>query len=164
MTVINKLILTFKTIVAASLLVSSGVIFTACEEKRPSDRFLIPKDYVGWVLVSYEVKDAPELPQKDGHNLIKFPPSGILKTSSKPKYGSATDEYYYYSNDSRQELPTTASGGNGLIWGGGTGSTEGFPVNRKMFVGTEEQFKKCGSENSEPGLLSEEKLKECLGK
>lgn len=118
--------------------------------RRPS-RYLIPDGYVGWVQVKFDVSGQPSLPVEEDHYLIVFPPSGILTTSSGIEYGWAKDQYYYYLDGKRQELLQTTYGKGGLIWGGSTGWSgknydERTDVVEEFFVGTEDEFRRFGSE------------------
>jgi len=110
---------------------------------RHSSRFLIPEGYVGWVRVEFQIKDAPLLPVEGGECLFKFPPSGLLRTSSSEEYGWAKDHYFYYSEKGARILPDTPPGGGGLIWGK-INAEESGPLGKKkyeeFFVGTEQQF------------------------
>ena len=152
------------------------MVSAACQEKqrRPS-RYLIPKGYVGWVRIDFKVKDAPPVPTEDEHYLFKFPPSGHLRTSSDMEYGWASgDDFYYYSGDDRQNLKESMWGEGGMIWGQSNGSSQDGANNvtaifENFFVGTEEQFKKCGNVRDENyelkiGPLDEEALKKCMEK
>jgi len=110
---------------------------------RRSSRFLIPEGYVGWVRVEFQVNGAPPLPVDGGEYLFKFPPSGLLRTSSSEQYGWARDHYFYYSEKGARILPDTLPGGGGLIWGKINGEKSGSQGKRKyeeFFVGTERQF------------------------
>ncbi len=155
-----------KSLLIPALLIFGGIIYSAaCEEKRTPSRFLIPKDYVGWVQIDYEVKDAPPVTLEDGRFFFKFPSSGRIQTASKHEFGWAGDDYYFYSGENREEIKVTSSGNGGLIWGGGTGSNSSSANLWHAFVGTEEQFKKCGVGNEQKiGALDAETLKKCLGK
>ncbi|MGP8092125.1 MAG: DUF6843 domain-containing protein [Candidatus Sulfotelmatobacter sp.] len=108
---------------------------------RHSSRFLIPGGYVGWVRVEFQVEGAPALPIEGGEYLVKFPPSGLLRTSSLEEYGWAKDHYFYYSAKGGRIL--IDSGPGGLIWGQINGEGSGPLGKRKyeeFFVGTERQF------------------------
>ncbi len=145
------------------LLLSIASLASGCGKQRRPSRHLIPDGYVGWVKVYYNVKDAPALPIEDGYFLLKFPASGILKTSSAPEYGEASDEYYYYSDDTRRPLKTSFYGEGGMIWGGYDGSfgtasmgenTKDISEERKtryggFFVGTEEVYTEHGLRNKD---------------
>src|SRR6185436_15204484 len=77
------------------------LMVTSCEKQRRPSRYLIPEGYVGWVQINFGVENAPEIPIEDGHFLFIFPSAGLIETSSEIQYGSATDDYYYYSGNSR---------------------------------------------------------------
>lgn len=110
---------------------------------RHPSRFLIPEGYVGWARVEFEVTTAPPLPIEGGEYVVKFPPSGLLRTSSSEEYGRAKDHYFYYSNNGTRPLPD-GSDKNGMIWGNINGEGSGVQGKKKyeeFFVGTEQQFK-----------------------
>jgi hypothetical protein len=67
------------------------------------------------VRVEFQIKDAPPLPVEGGEYLFKFPPSGLLRTSSSEELGWAKDHYFYYSEKGARILPDTPPGGGGLI-------------------------------------------------
>lgn len=125
--------------------------------RRP-DRFLIPQNYVGWVLIEYQVKGAPPLTLEEGHDLYRISAQGRLQTSSKMEDGMATDQYFYVTPTSRREINSTGWGEGGLIWGGsfgdgkiGVGDSKGqrtvqTPPSQTFFAGTEAQFQKAGPE------------------
>ncbi len=151
------------------LLLSLASLASSCEKQRRPNRYLIPDGYVGWVKVYFNVKDAPALPIEDGYYLFKFPASGILRTSSVPEFGVASDEYYYYSDNTRHRLKTSFYGEGGMIWGGYDGSsgtasmgesTENIPEEKKarykgFFVGTEDVYTKHGlGKENEVGLIN----------
>jgi len=111
---------------------------------RHSSRFLIPEGYVGWVRVEFQIKDAPLLPVEGGECLFKFPPSGLLRTSSSEEYGWAKDHYFYYSEKGTRILRDTGPSSERLIWGKINGEESGSQGKRKyeeFFVGTEQQFR-----------------------
>ena len=131
------------------------VLAIACynpRTRRPT-RFLIPEGYVGWVRIDFGIKDTPPLPIEDGFYLIKIPASGRLQTSTEIEYGTAKDENYYYSGDSRRLLKVTGWGSGGMIWGDFTGSdVDSKGAYLYSFVGTEEQFNNRPKEKDENGL------------
>ena len=137
------------------LILGGFAAIAACQEKqrRPS-RYLIPEGYVGWVRINFRVKDAPPIPIEDGRYLFKFPPSGLIETSSDIEYGWAKDDYFYYSGDARRKLVETGWGEGGMVWAGATGWSgnnfeERTNVNAVFFVGTEEEYRKYGHEKDE---------------
>jgi hypothetical protein len=144
-------------------LLSFALVVTVCavafscasqaEKRRPS-RYLIPEGYVGWVKINFRIKGAPTLPVQDNHYLFKFPPSGLLETSSDMEYGVATDDYFYYCGDTRRRLESTGWDGGGMTWAGyngwsGNNFSERTDVHEGFFVGTEEQLKTLGAEKED---------------
>ena len=75
-------------------------------------RFVLPKDYIGWVRVDFEVKDAPELAQQDIRRGAKatviVPQNGVVETSSI-FIGSTWESYelYYRDDDRLVPIPKT---------------------------------------------------------
>ena len=127
------------------------------QSRRP-DKYFITQNYVGWILIQYEVKGAPRTPIKDGFNVYTLPRTGCVKTSSpRPQSGWAKDEYYYVSKTGAiKPLKRTGWGKGGTVWGGSiSDGTVTFdrngkvikksPPTRTVFIGTEQQFKKAGS-------------------
>jgi hypothetical protein len=139
---------------------------SGCEQQRRPSRYLIPDGYVGWATIEFKVSGTPALPIEDGFYLVKFPPSGLLKTSSAIEYGVAKDEYYYYSGTKRRPLKETGWSEGGMIWAGHISgpprsndpafakvpwdAAEGF------FVGTEVQLKESLFLSSQPSKLEKE--------
>ena len=123
----------------------------ACEQRRSPSRYLIPKGYVGWVRIDFNVSSAPLLEKEAGYWNFTFPESGKIQTSSEMEYGAANDEYYYFDGDSRSSLKQTGWGGGGLIWGGFNGKSEGKAqhVYQYFFVGTEAQLREFGMKSKD---------------
>jgi hypothetical protein len=145
----------FITILVFSLCVQVSLV--ACQESRRPSRYLIPKDYVGWVKVYFKVKDASPLKLEDGRYLFMFPTTGRLETSSENEYGvGPVDEYFYYSDDTRQPLELARSDGSGMIWAAYNGhrvDSNNQPVEtyEGFFVGTEEDYRDYGCQKDENG-------------
>jgi hypothetical protein len=147
------------------LLLTCAIVFcfcvsASCEKQRRPCRYLIPHGYVGWVKAYFKVQNAPPLPIEDGYYLFKYPPSGILLTSSDVEEGWADDQYYYYSGETRRALHETGWGEGGLIWAGYVGQGGTQPPNTSsifqgFFVGTEAEFNDYGRyvDDHAPGPL-----------
>lgn len=119
--------------------------------------FLVPDDYIGWVRLEYNLKDAQPVPVEDGVKVFKFPETGALYTSSSGPERGAGDEYFYYSQDgSRHPVPQDYRGGKGMIWGQYQGSRGGVMTMFGFFVGTEEEYTKYESQSGHPGPISKE--------
>lgn len=53
----------------------------------------IPEGYVGWVTVTYDVPDAPELPLRDGVLVFNYEGTGSLRTSSPMNEGFRMQDF-----------------------------------------------------------------------
>ena len=114
------------------------------QENRRPYRFLIPDEYVGWVRVDFNVKDAPALPIEDGYYIIKIPPTGRLQTATDDDFELKGDEYYYVCGNTKRILSTDVGSDRTRIWdrfsgpaGVATGTSLKF---RYAFVGTRVEF------------------------
>jgi hypothetical protein len=115
---------------------------------RLASRFLVPEGYVGWVKIEFGVPGAPPLPMEGGKYIVRFPPSGFLKTSTPEQSRGGRDSYYYYSDSGTRELADRTFGAGSLIWGqfhSQVLSSKGKRTYEQFFVGTEQQFKEQAS-------------------
>jgi hypothetical protein len=118
-------------------------------------RFLVPEGYVGWILLEYNVKDSEPVSSAGNTQEFKFPPSGLLTTSSPGPQRGADDEYLYYASDgSLRQIPRNYASGKGMVWGQYEGSRKGVTSQFGFFVGTEEQYKKFQSQATHPGPVA----------
>ena len=67
-------------------------------------RFLIPKGYIGWIRIDFDVAGAPEIPIEDGFYVFKVLESGRLQTSSSDLVESRRNQFFYYSGATRYRL------------------------------------------------------------
>jgi hypothetical protein len=136
---------TRRTVVIGTLAVLLGVVLWLAVDApiRHSSHFLIPEGYVGWVRIEFRVVGAPVLPAERGVYVFRFPPTGLLRTSSPEEFGWAKDQYFYYSEKSTRILPDANPGGGGLVWGkinGEETDSQGKRTYEEFFVGTQQQF------------------------
>ena len=85
--------------------------------RRPADVYF-PDGYVGWVRIEYGVPGAPAL-DRDFFGPMeyqRFPPSGLLQTSSTLDNGAASVSYYYYSDHDEREIPYEMVNGGAISW------------------------------------------------
>src|ERR1700756_1559787 len=81
-----------------------------CGRWRRAEVTLIPAGYVGWVVIEYGVKGAPNLSTKYGDYIISVPSSGSFKTATSATGGVANDKYFYVTpNEERQQLEIAES-------------------------------------------------------
>jgi hypothetical protein len=103
------IILTLTAAVVIFFLWLGGYFVT---EKR--NRYLVPRQFTGWLCVNYGVPSEPPLPiDSEGFSIVKFSSSGIVRTSSLGKSGRLVDRYFYFHEGSKTEVPESNFGGGG---------------------------------------------------
>jgi hypothetical protein len=123
------------------------------ENRQHPYRYLIPRGYVGWVRVDFNVPNAPALPVEDGYYVFKIPETGRLQTSSDDGDGILKDQYFYVCDDIKIRLSINGGSGQSKIWGDFMGPaylSDEVPYKfRYFFVGPLEEYKKheYGGEN-----------------
>lgn len=63
--------------------------------KKVNRNFYLPQEYSGWVMIEYNVADAPPLPVEDGAQQIRIPVDGLLKTSTPLEIGWRKDQFFW---------------------------------------------------------------------
>ena len=117
------------------------------DERLHPYQYLIPKDYVGWIRVDFNVKDAPALPVDGDYYVVKVPLNGHFQTSTEDAYGPLGDVYFYECDGKRKRLLISQSKEAFCrIWGNFEGpatlsSTTPHPF-RYFFVGSKEEYQK----------------------
>ena len=71
------------------------LMLTACSFFYKTEKWIIPKGYVGWLRLDYGVAGAPPLPIENGRFLVRMPPTGRLQTSSLTNQSFEKNEYFY---------------------------------------------------------------------
>jgi hypothetical protein len=90
----------------------------APDASKKASRFLVPAGYVGWLLLEFNVKNAPVVQEESGVNIFTFPSSGRLRTaSSGPVDGGAHGYFYYTGDNSVSAIPMDYRNGKGMVWG-----------------------------------------------
>lgn len=88
----------------------AGLIYYALKPPK-GDRYYLPEKYAGWICVSYNVNNAPQLETEDGFLVHKISPSGVLKTSTAPRLSPKSNEYFYYSDKGIRRADKIQHGG-----------------------------------------------------
>lgn len=114
------------------------------EHRRPANIY-IPEGYVGWVRIEYGVQGAPELETDflGPWEYQRYPPSGLLQTSSPLRDGAATVNYFYYSDSDDKPLPDEMINGGIISWC--VAGPDGARLDRDFltfFVGPAEEYEK----------------------
>ncbi len=78
---------------------------------RAGDIVLVPNGFRGWVIVRYEVPDAPPLGREGFKTVIRVPLSGYLFTRSGRSAGYGVDEYYFEDAAGKRTRMQLESGG-----------------------------------------------------
>jgi hypothetical protein len=145
------------------ILCSVSITIRSQEENRQHPyRYLIPKGYIGWVRVDFNVKDAPALLIENGYYIFKIPATGRLQTSSDDGDGILEDQYFYVCGEIRVRLSINQGSGRSMIWGDFMGPaflSESVPYKyRYFFVGPQEEYGKhqYGRENQAKTELEED--------
>lgn len=137
-------------LVVSSLILVAASVLTAGQrkdERLHPYQYLIPKGYVGWIRVEFNVKDAPPLPVEGNYYVVKIPPTGHFQTSTPDAYGPLGDVYVYQCGDERKQLVVSqAKEAFCRIWGNFEGpatlsDATPYPF-RYFFVGPKEQYEK----------------------
>lgn len=67
---------------------------------------LLPKNFVGNVLVVFDVEGSTLEEYMDGKRIYRIPDSGILETEFPTNYGlSLLPRFYYYNEENKTEIP-----------------------------------------------------------
>lgn len=87
-------------------------------DHRMPAKIYVPEGYVGWVRIEYGVKGAPA---QESHffehiEYQRFPPSGLLQTSTTLKQGAASAEYFSYAGSGIKPLSENLIHGGTISW------------------------------------------------
>lgn len=138
---------TSKLINALVLFACMTLTVSACQTPTCRSRFLIPQGYVGWVVIYYNIKDAPPPVNEDERELFRISAQGRAETRSRdvaPCYMNS--DYYFVATDgTRQPLEKTPNGEYKLILREASGYYSpkvngGDQSYLMIFVGTQEQY------------------------
>ena len=135
---------------ASSLILVVASLFTAGQQKDERlhpYQYLIPRGYVGWIRVDFNVKAAPPLPVEGNYYVLRIPVTGHLQTSTPDAYGPLGDVYVYECGEERQRLVISQRHeASCKIWGNFEGPatlSDATPYRfRYFFVGPKEQYQK----------------------
>jgi hypothetical protein len=95
----------------------AALLFESCSPlyklDRPPEKILLPDGFVGWTRLDYGVDGAPPLPRDGQFVVVKYPPSGLLVTSSVPTGSYGLKKVYYYAGTAVVPAPSgfRATGG-----------------------------------------------------
>jgi len=79
---------------------------SGCIRKGKDKIFLLPADYVGYVVIIYDQPNGDLFNYENDNVLLKIPPNGILKTKLKPDYKrTSLPKFYYKSICNQNRIP-----------------------------------------------------------
>jgi hypothetical protein len=76
-----------------------AVMLSGCVRERTPQHYLVPDGFSGWVYVRYDDPTCPPLEMRDRRQVITFPKSGKVCTSTTHETGVATDLWEYVQAD-----------------------------------------------------------------
>jgi hypothetical protein len=123
-----------------TMMVAVGFIvaLTACEKRRPAEVREFPNGFRGWAVVVWSEPGHPALPTEGRKLLLRFPPDGVLITSTHQQFGWASDDFYFRDHAGRRSGPVPnapGSASDGSIMR--RGRTMHYST---YFIGTESEF------------------------
>ncbi|MDQ0903135.1 hypothetical protein [Paenibacillus sp. V4I7] len=139
-----KKILGIASTVSVIVCLILGTIIIFGNPDNPTHKFLLPKEYSGWIEVVFDQPEFPALKHEGNYIVYEVPPSGKIKTSSRNISGSMVFYYVDY-NGQKTKLPETVIMIHGLGTSSGEignadGTTTKIPEKLRFFVGTKEQW------------------------
>lgn len=97
----------------ACLLIFLAVVVGVGCGVRAGNVVLIPTGFEGWVVIRYQIPNAPSFDHEGAKTLVKVPESGSLSSSSDRPNGYGVDEYYFVAGDGqRVRIQSDAEGCN----------------------------------------------------
>lgn len=139
-----KKILGITFVVAVLVCLVGGALFILNKSDNPTNKFLLPNDYTGWVEVTFDQVDSTSLKHEGNNIIFEVPPSGKIKTSSKNVTGPMRF-YYVDEKGTQKEIPTNVEMIHGVSTTSGTigktdGKSEDIAEKLSFYVGTKEQW------------------------
>lgn len=117
-----------------------GLLFNSCNIKGYDEIYLIPKGYVGEVIIVFNQKGKTKVEIKDDIVIYTIPNDGILLTEYTENGSYVNDIYFYVDslgNKSRLKRFYKEFEGNDLgIYGGAVGTLDNNLQFYSFFVGT----------------------------
>lgn len=134
-------------VIGLPILIAAAIIGPTAADlafhRRAPERYLIPNGFTGWARINFQQKEAPPLSLENGRRLLKFDAQGQASTSSDPRPGHGSDDFFYYTGYQRTPLSNAGVCKGGMIWELDTtvDPTTHVPFTR-FFVGSEDQYRR----------------------
>jgi hypothetical protein len=105
----------------------AGIALDRLGLHHPTWIYEIPQDFHGWARIETQNPSCSPIPLAGRNRVVRLSPDGTFCTSSKDETAIAE---YYFTGINRVQVPVSAPGGNGLIWG----------ASSSFFVGTYDEY------------------------
>jgi hypothetical protein len=128
--------------VKPAVFISLAVLaITACNRVQPAKpvRYIINSGTAGWVRITYNRSDAPQLPVEDGFAVVRIPQDMSFATRSRMNPSWDGSEFYYQGPDGKRQRLSSKDDAQRRLWG--LEKTSDDKGDREVFfVGKPEQF------------------------
>jgi hypothetical protein len=138
---------------AGKLIGLAALGLTACgHSQSKSTRYVIDSGASGWVKITYDRKDAPELPVEDGFIVVRISPDMKVVTRSHMNPAWDGSEFYYQSPDGKRVRLSSKDDNKRRLWA--LEKTSDSDGDREVFfVGKPEQFTQASSFTRETDIV-----------
>ena len=141
------------TVKAAKLIALLVLGLTACGHSEPKKpiRYIIDSGTSGWVKVTYNQPESPELPVEGGFSVVRISYKDMnIATRNRMNPSFDDSEFYYQSPDGKRVRLSSADNDQRLLWA--LEKTSDNDVEREaFFVGKQEQFNRISKSGAEMG-------------
>jgi hypothetical protein len=117
------------------------IALTSCSRVQPPKptRYILDSGATGWVKITYDRSDAPELPVEEGFAVVRVPLDLKISTRSRMNPSWEGSEFYYQSSDGKRARLSSKDDAQRRLWG--LDKTSDKDGDREtFFVGEELQF------------------------
>lgn len=127
-----------------------SIMLVGCH-KGQEEVIIIPKDYIGYIIIIYNQKNSKEPKYEDGKIIYEIPESGILKTQLPDNSGWTNFPEFYYEKVSPEnkitfkieskDIPIDSVVASGGVYGGVNKDLAGNEVVRylRYYIGNKAQ-------------------------
>lgn len=75
--------------------------------KRSNKDYYLPRGFVGWVTIRYQLPDAAPLPERDGVLQVSVSEEGVAETSTALDEGWGRDRYFWVGEGDTVQIPAS---------------------------------------------------------
>lgn len=77
-------------------------LFSSCEEKKAKTIYLIPENFRGDIIITYDIQNGQDANFEKRMRVIRVPASGIVSTQHVSSTGVSEDKFYMVSADGKR--------------------------------------------------------------